>query len=67
VSDFAEPARTFHEAAVARAILCEQGFAKAVRYATEQKLRRLGAKSSFVDPITEAFYAWLKGYGDIDR
>lgn len=60
LADFAEPSRTFPEAAVARSVLAEEGFAEAVLYAAREKVERLRTKLDFVDPNSEAFLAWLE-------
>ncbi len=59
VADFAEPTRTFPEAAEARKMVEERGFAEALRYVTEKKIIRLRHKHTVVDPMTEAFYEWF--------
>ncbi|HIJ74084.1 MAG TPA: HD domain-containing protein, partial [Candidatus Hydrogenedentes bacterium] len=59
LADFAEPSRTHTGAAEARAILDKRGFREAVLYAAREKLEHVRAKPK-IDPVTEAFYAWLQ-------
>lgn len=59
LADFAEPTRTYAEAAEARALLRRQGFNDALLYVAEQKLR-FSRNKAVVDPNTEIFYLWLK-------
>ena len=61
-ADFAEPLRSFPEALEARERLDKHGFDRALRYAAEKKLERIRLKSH-VDPVTEAFHAWLQEGG----
>lgn len=58
-ADFAEPTRTFPEAAQARVVLAEQGFDAALLYAAEEKLVRLRSKR-VLDPVTSEFVTWLR-------
>ncbi|MDQ1257677.1 MAG: nicotinate-nucleotide adenylyltransferase [Candidatus Hydrogenedentes bacterium] len=59
-ADYAEPARDYDEARQARNVLDKHGFEKALHYVAEKKRERLQIKGTVVDPMTEAFYAWLK-------
>lgn len=58
VADFAEPSRTFPEAAEARRILRASGFKAALRYVSEQKYQHVLTKP-VTDPITAEFHAWV--------
>lgn len=58
-ADFAEPSRTFSQAAEARALLVADGFEAAVRFVSVSKLERVRGKRH-CDPMTEAFNAWLE-------
>jgi HD superfamily phosphohydrolase YqeK len=58
VADFAEPSRRFPEAREARALLRAKGFHAALKYVATKKLEHVRTKPH-VDPITEAFHAWL--------
>jgi predicted HD superfamily hydrolase involved in NAD metabolism len=57
-ADFSEPFRPMPESAEARARLASDGFVPALLYVAEKKLEFVRAKYT-VDPVTEAFYAWL--------
>jgi len=59
VADFAEPSRTFAEAAEARRILRGSGFEAALRYVSQQKYEHVLAKP-VADPITAAFHEWIE-------
>lgn len=59
VADFAEPLRPRPEAAEARRILEEEGFAAALRYVAEAKLAYVKSKPP-VDPMTVAFAEWVE-------
>jgi predicted HD superfamily hydrolase involved in NAD metabolism len=63
LADYAEPLRTYPEAVKARALLRGQGFRKALRFVVEQKWEYLRTRPH-VDPITEAFHAWLETVPD---
>ena len=58
VADFAEPSRASLEAAEARRILRSDGFKAALGYVSARKLEHVRTKPH-VDPVTEAFHAWL--------
>lgn len=59
VADFAEPGRTFEEAAEARRRLRSSGFGDALLYVAEMKVYS-NQKKTVIDPNTEAFLIWLK-------
>lgn len=58
VADFAEPSRTFQEAAEARCMLRSEGFTPTLKYVSARKLEHVRTKPH-VDPSTEAFHHWL--------
>lgn len=58
-ADFAEPLRTHPESAEARRRLAARGFPAALRYVCEKKLAHIRTKPH-VDPMTEAFHAWVQ-------
>jgi len=58
LADFAEPLRTHPEAGEARALLAEQGFDAALRFAVSEKLRHVLTRPP-VDSNTAAFHAWI--------
>jgi len=58
-ADFAEPTRPCPEAGLAREMLDEHGFDRALLYVADQKFKRVLAKPH-IDPITKDFYTWLK-------
>lgn len=59
VADFAEPGRTFEEAAETRSRLRKSGFDDALRYVAEMKVH-FNREKPVIDPNTEAFLLWLK-------
>jgi predicted HD superfamily hydrolase involved in NAD metabolism len=59
VADFAEPLRSFPEAAEARRVIRKEGFAQALRYVADEKLKHVRTKPD-IDQTTEAFHAWLE-------
>jgi predicted HD superfamily hydrolase involved in NAD metabolism len=58
-ADFAEEGRGFPESDEARAILRRDGFEAALRYVVREKYKHI-EKKDHVDPVTEAFHAWLE-------
>lgn len=58
LADFAEPTRSFPEAAIARQRFEQEGFLPALYYVALEKLIHVEKKASH-DPTTAAFYAWL--------
>jgi len=58
VADFAEPLRTFPEAAEARAVLEDEGFDAVVRFVADRKLAYVRERFT-PDPMSEAFAEWL--------
>lgn len=58
-ADFAEPRRKRPEAAEARRRLRKEGFIKALRFVADSKIAHLRTKER-MDPVSEAFHAWLK-------
>lgn len=58
LADFAEPSRRHPAAAEAREILRQEGYRKALLYASGKKLEHVNSKRD-IDPTTLEFHRWL--------
>ena len=60
IADFAEPTRTYPEAAEARALLDTEGFDATLRFVARQKCANAHKKKAGADPNTRSFLDWLE-------